>query len=155
MKQTPEEQKREIRFQAGQIAKSGFLGDDTRHVHDIIRADEKVLAQSGWSREEIADRLSRLMDEGEKGLEGEVDLGEYVVRVHWSRGLIPCPFGEPGLHSKIVVHVFNKTWEKEIRYTQLSVHMIRKHGFWGGKGSVFRLEPKDVIRLLATDAIGK
>ncbi len=155
MKQTPEEQRLEIRFQPGQITKSGFMGDDTRHIHDIIKADEKVLQRFELNREEIADHLLFFIEEGEKGLEGLVDLGEYIVRVDWSRGLMPCPFGEPGLHSKVVVHVFSKVLQKEIRYSQLSVHMIRKHGFWGGKGSVFRLEPIDVIRLLKMNGYDK
>jgi len=30
----------------------------------------------------------------------------------------------------------------------LNMHMIRKHGFWGGKGFVFRLESNDVVCLL-------
>jgi hypothetical protein len=155
MRQTPKEQELEIRFQPGQITKSGFLGDDTRHIHDIIEADERVLKQFGLRREAIADRLTLFMDEGKKGLESEVDLGEYRVWVHWARGLMPCPFGEPGLHSKVVVHLFNKSLRKKLQYTQLSVHMLRKHGFWGGKGSVFRLEPHDVIQFLKMDALRK
>ncbi|MBN2029176.1 hypothetical protein JW824_02930 [bacterium] len=155
MKQTPGEQQLEIRFRPGQITKSGFMGDDTRHIHDIIEADGKVLERFGLKKADIADRLTLFMDEGKKELEGKVDLGEYVVQVHWARGLMPCPFGEPGLHPKVVVHVFSKASRQEIRYSQLSVHMIRKHGFWGGKGSVFRLEPIDVIRLLKMGGNGE
>ena len=148
MKQTPAEKKLEIRFQPGQITKNGFLGNDTRHIHDIVEADQQILNRYGLNNKEIADRLKQFIDEGKKGLEGKVDLEEYVVQVHWARGVMVCPFGEPGLHSKVVVHLYSKTLKKEIRYTQLSVHMIRKHGFWGGIGSAFRLEPTDVIRLL-------
>ncbi len=148
MKLTPSEKELVVHFQPGQITKSGFLGYDKRSIDDIIKSDQGVLDRFGLKNETVADRLKLFIDDGEKGLEGKVDLGEWIVQVHWARGLMPCPFGDLGLHSKIVVQVYSKPLNKEIRYTQLSVHMIRKHGFWGGNGSAFRLEPEDVVRLL-------
>lgn len=149
MKQTPQEKQLYENFMPGKITREGFLGHDTRHIHDIIEEDAHTLARLGVSREQIADRLQYFIEEGKKGLETVVDLGDYTTHVRWSRGMLPSPFGGPKrLYHKIVATVANKTFQKEIRYSQLNVHMIRDHGFFEGKGSVFRLEPEEVVDVL-------
>ncbi|MBD3308448.1 hypothetical protein GF339_18620 [candidate division KSB3 bacterium] len=149
MKQTPQEQKIHKNFQPGEITKEGFLGTDARHIHDIIDEDMQTLARLGVTTEQIANRLQYFIEEGKKGLETVVNLGDYTTHVRWSRGMLPSPFGDPKrLYHKIVATVVNKTLHKELRYTQLNVHMIRDHGFFEGKGSVFRLEPEDVVEIL-------
>ena len=146
MKQMPEEKKEvQSNFEPGKISKEGFFGKDTRHIHDIVRNDLQTLSWLGVGREEVADGLQYFIDEGKRGLEGEVDLGAFTVLVRWDRGMMPCPFGEHGLYPKIVATVFSKRQKKAIRYSQLSVHMIRKHGFFGGQGSVFRLDPRELL----------
>ncbi len=59
--------------------------------------------------------------------------------------MMPCPFGHAGLYPKIVATVRSGT--EEIRFSQLGIHLIRKHGFFGGKGSVFRVEPEKLVRI--------
>ncbi len=149
MKQTPQEKELRKNFQAGKITKEGFLGNDPRHIHDIIEADVHTLAHLGVSLSQVAERLQYFIEEGKKGLETLVDLGDYTTHVRWSRGMLPSPFGGPKrLYHKIVATIVNKKLNKEIRYTQLNVHMIRDHGFFEGKGSVFRLEPEDLVEIL-------
>ena len=148
MKQTPQEKKILSNFQAGKITKDGFLGHDTRHLHDIIEEDLRVLSTAGVTNEEIAARLQFFIDEGKKGIDNIVDIGDFIVTISWSRGMLPCPFGEPRLHHKIMATVMNKKLNIEIKYSQLNVHMIKEHGFFEGKGSTFRVEPIDIIRFL-------
>ncbi len=149
MKQSPHEKKRDENFQPGAITKDGFLGDDTRHIHDIIEEDAHTLARLGVTQEQIADRLQYFIEEGKKGLETPVVLDHFVTEVIWRRGMLPSPFGDPKrLYHKIVATVSNETTGKHLRYTQLNVHMIRDHGFFEGKGSVFRLEPEEVVEVL-------
>ncbi len=63
--------------------------------------------------------------------------------------MLPSPFGDPKrLYHKIVATVKNTKLKKELSYSQLHVHMIRDHGFFEGKGNVFRLEPEEVIAFL-------
>lgn len=147
MKMTPEERRVYNNFLPGRISKDGFLGNDARHIHDIIQTDLHTLSSLGLDQEVVAERLQWFIEEGKKGLEGEVDLGEFSVEIRWDRGMGPCPFGEPGLYPKIMAKIVDKKQKKEIRYSQLSVHMIGKHGFFGGKGSVFRLEPAEVVKI--------
>jgi len=135
-------------FKPGQITRDGFLGDDSRHIHDIIKEDLLTLSRLGVTVEELAERLQYFIDEGKKGLETIVDLGDYTVQITWDRGLLPCPFGEPRRHHKIIAKLYNKKLGKAIRYSQLNVHTISEHGFFEGKGSAFRLEPGELVEML-------
>lgn len=148
MKRTPEERRLRSNFEPGAFSRDGFLGDDDRHVHDIIEADARALMRRGITPAALADRLQYFIEEGKKGLETAVDLGEHTVRVVWRRGMMPCPFGDRGLHHKIVATVTNKALDRSIRYSQLNVHMLRAHGFLEGRGSRFRLDPDTVLELL-------
>jgi hypothetical protein len=38
--------------------------------------------------------------------------------------------------------------KKEIDYTPISIHLIREHGFYQGKGSLYRLDPEEVAKFL-------
>lgn len=148
MKPTPLETKLLDNFKPGKITKDGFLGDDTRHVHDIIKEDLLTLSRLGVEAEAIADRLQYFIEEGKKGLETKVDLGNFSVQISWDRGLLPCPFGELRRHHKIIATLHNKKLDKEIKYSQLNVHMINVHRFFEGKGSMFRLEPGELVTIL-------
>ena len=149
MKETPQEHQLHDNFLPGKITKEGFLGNDTRHIHDIIEEDAHRLARLGVTPQQIADRLQYFIEEGKKGLESPVEVGNFVVTAIWDRGMLPSPFGDPKrLYHKIVATVQNTRLQKEIRFTQLNVHMIRDHGFFEGKGSIFRLEPEAAVEIL-------
>lgn len=149
MKETPQEKHLYENFTPGKITKEGFLGQDTRHIHDIIEEDMHTLARLGVTKEQIADRLQYFIEEGKKGLETPVELGDFTTQVIWRRGMLPSPFGGPKrLYHKIVATLTNKKLDKTITYTQLNVAMIRNHGFFEGKGSVFRLEPEELVEVL-------
>ncbi|MBD3288833.1 hypothetical protein GF337_08535 [candidate division KSB1 bacterium] len=148
MKKTPQENIIHKNFLPGVITKEGFLGDDPRHVHEIVNEDTRILARLNRTPEQVADRLQFFIEQGKKGLETKVDLGDYTVQIIWSRGLLPCPFEEPRLHHKITCTVEVKDLNRTFKYSQLSVHMIREHGFFGGRGSPFRLNPTEMVELL-------
>ncbi|MFH1940502.1 MAG: hypothetical protein ABIL68_00230 [bacterium] len=148
MKPQPEEIEIHNNFKPGGITKDGFLGSDARHVHDIVGEDGRTLAQLGIDPEAVADRLQYFIEEGKKGLENTVDLGDFTVQVRWQRGMLPCPFGEKGLHHKLIATVYHKKMDRSLRYSQLNVHMIREHGFFEGKSSIFRLDPEEVVDIL-------
>ena len=148
MKETPEEKKIYENFKPGKLTKEGFLGDDIRHINEIIEEDKRTLSRLGVEPETIADRMQKFIDEGVKGLESTVDLNEFTVRVNWFRGMLPCPFGEPNLHHKLTAVLRNTALDEEIMFTQLGVHLIGAHCFFMGHGSRFRLEPDELVKFL-------
>jgi hypothetical protein len=135
-------------FRAGEITRDGFLGSDVRPIFEIIRRDAEELARLGETAAAAADFLQGLLDEGKKGLEGPVVLNGRTIQIRWERGMIPCPFGEPGLHPKITVTAEESSSGRTLRFSQLAVHLIRGHGFFGGTGSAFRVEPEEIIKLM-------
>jgi hypothetical protein len=64
------------------------------------------------------------------------------------RGVLPCPFGDPGIFPKTNTTVRNRQSGRELTYTDLHIHMIGSHGFYEGRGSQFRLEPRDLAAVL-------
>jgi hypothetical protein len=149
VKPTPQELKMARRFEAGVISADGFLGDDDRHVHDIVRADEETLTALGHTPEEVADRMQYFADEAFPVYDGEVVLeGHYRVENRSERGKMVCPFSHPGAYAKGIVTLTNETNGLTVKWTPLLVHMIRTHHFFEGRGSSHRVEPELLIRAL-------
>lgn len=149
MKQTPQMKKIEANMQPGVITLHGFLGGDDRDLASIIDADSAVVRRLGLTNEQIAARMEELSKEGLEGL-GEFIKSEsgFEVKVDSVRGKLPCPFSHPGIFAKINTTVRNLKLDREITYTMLHIHLIGEHGFFEGKGSPFRLEPRDLIEIL-------
>ncbi|MBN1426365.1 hypothetical protein JXA88_17595 [Candidatus Fermentibacteria bacterium] len=153
MKQTPRERRIEMRMEEGTLARDGFLGDDPLRL-DRMDVDARVLADAGISREEIGEVLQGLWQRA-RALMGEAyePVPGVTVEVGEARGRIPCPFGHPGIYAKGVMTI--EHGDRVLRVSPLSIHMIRSHGFFGGRGSMFRIEPDaaaDLVRRLAAPA---
>jgi hypothetical protein len=88
-------------------------------------------------------------EQGREGLGTWVEVDEtYEVRVEDVRGKLPSPWGGPGLVPKRNTYLRNKALDEEIVWTAMNEHFIRAHGFYEGKGSPFRQEPKKLKRVL-------
>jgi hypothetical protein len=75
------------------------------------------------------------------------------VRAEEHRGMIPCPWGHPqGLFYKSYVELQDKISGETLIWSDLSIHLIRDHGFSQGKGSPFRLEPRVLKQVFWSDS---
>jgi len=152
MKQTPQNKAIEERMKPGRITMHGFLGRDTRHVGDILAADDATVKRLGYSHAAIAKRMEYFRGLGMAGLGDFIPVAPcFQVQVTTVRGKLPCPFGHPGLYGKTNITVQNDELGESITYTKLNIHFIQAHGFYEGKGAAFRLEPKDLVRILLVD----
>lgn len=148
MKQTVEMDKVQHNMRPGCITLKGLLGDDRRKLVDILIDDDAEVKRLGTSHEAIATRMQELRDAGVHGLGESITVQDrYQVRVDSVRGKLPCPF-EDGVVQKTFVQVHNTALDRTITFTDLHVHMIREHGFYEGKGSSFRLPPRDLVEIL-------
>ena len=142
MKLSPELKKAQANMAPGEITASGFLGDDTRPLIDIIEADEEAMEALGLDFEDIARRMRHLLDEGRKGLGEPTSVDTlWLVQVDETRGFLPSPF-EDGIHLKINATVTRADRGVTVIYTDMSIKLLEKHHFLQGRGSPFRLEPK-------------
>lgn len=147
MKMTPELKKAKDNMQPGEITSEGFLGDDKRELVDIIEQDEEMMESLGIDYIDLVQKMRYIMKEGRKGLGEKIKIDEkWEIRVDESRGFLACPF-EDGIFRKINVIVKNINNNEEIIFTDLSVHLLEKHHFHQGKGTIFRLSPKKLKRV--------
>lgn len=149
MKETPREIKIHQNLKAGVMSVDGFLGDDSRHFHEIVEEDENKLTQLGISTDEIADKLDHFTENAFLSYDGPVVIDEkYQVFYQSYRGKMPCPFDHPGLFRKGSVTLKNLENNIEICWTPLNIHMIREHCFFEGKGSLHRLDPEILVKAI-------
>jgi hypothetical protein len=122
MKQPPGENRSD--FQASKFSGEGFLGSDRRSVDEIIVADARALDGAGIERRAVR--------------------GEF----HESMGRIPCPFKGCGVFEKGEAAIADAESKVSLNVTDLGIHLIRKHGFFQGRGSRFRIDPLEAARIL-------
>jgi hypothetical protein len=149
MKQSPQLTKIQEQMRPGVITLDGFLGNDTRNLIDILIEDDGRVRRMGLTHQQIAQRMQYFRNAGLDGLGEFISTDDHFeVRVDSVRGKLPSPFGGPGMYEKINTTVHNKKLDQEITYTDLHIHFVRDHGFYEGKGSPFRINPEDLVRVL-------
>lgn len=149
MKQKPDLSEIQELMAPGKLTARGFLGDDTRSLADILAADNLLVRKLGVDHSTIAEKMLYLMNEGRKGLGNPVRVqGHFIVTVDENRGVVACPFRHGHLSEKINVSVENLELDERLLYSDLSIHLIVAHGFYQGKGSFFRLDPEELVRIL-------
>lgn len=149
MKDTPQESRARARMLPGKVTLNGFIGRDKRTLCDIISADAKVLADLGYTPEQIAERLQYFTDVSYNSFESKIIVDDiYEVETEVTRGKLPCPYSHNGMYRKSITTLVNLTNKVKIRWTSLNIHLIKEHGFFEGKGSTFRMNPEDVIKAL-------
>lgn len=149
MKQTPDLEKVQERMKPGVISSYGFLGTDDRKLIDILDEDDKKVTALGLTHQKIADRLQYFYEKAKHATGSWITVDEhFAVYVDDVRGYIPCPFGDPGLYPKNYVIVENKKINERLIFSCLSIHLIREHGFYQGRGSPFRIDPEAAKRIL-------
>ena len=149
MKQSPQMKRAQENMAPGVLTLDGFLGADDRHLVDIIIEDEADVQRLDVTHEAIAARMLELRDAGAGGLGEFITVEpEILVQVYSVRGKLPCPFEDPGLHSKTTTTVKNRKLNKEVSFSDLHIHLIGEHGFYEGKGFPFRLDPATLVKVL-------
>jgi hypothetical protein len=147
MKLPPDEQKTIERMAPGVYSREGFLGDDTRRLSVIIDTDHSALEQLDVTPADLADAMQAILDQAAAVYGTPVQIAEGLTAVfREAMGRIPCPFGD-GIYPKGEVELMT-TDGTVMRFTPLSVHMIREHSFFQGRGSRYRIEPEAITRLL-------
>jgi len=147
MKQTPELDAIQARMRPGVLTMSGFLGSDPRPLADILAEDGAAVAAAGLTHARIADRLEEITRLGTHLMEAEVLVEQrFRVTVRDDRGVIASPFGD-GRFGKGDTEVVDPVTGRIFRWNGLTLHHIRTHGFYNGRGSEYRLEPRDLVEV--------
>jgi hypothetical protein len=125
------------------------MGDDRRSVFDVIDADAGILTELDVTKEQLAERMRHITDVAKSGLGTWVLIDENLeARVDDARGKLVCPWPHPGVYLKRITTVRVIETGERIRWSDLNVHFIGDHGFFEGRGSDFRIEPAELVRLI-------
>jgi hypothetical protein len=135
----------EALLRSGKLVLGGFMGWDDRELYEVIEEDLRAVWGEGRTVGELAARMAELTEAGIAGLGNPVMFGGFEITVEENKGLNFCPWDCQDHLSKRVTVVKRMKDGKSLRWADLSIHMIRRHGFFEGKGSLYRLEPKELI----------
>lgn len=124
-----------------------FLGSDTRLIAQIIESDEAELRAAGLGADQLARAMRRLTEKGMESLGDEVQADGFLVRVEEYMGQIGCPFKHAVREAKRNTTAVDPRG-RVMTWTDMSIHLIERHGFFQGEGSDYRLEPLELAEFL-------
>jgi hypothetical protein len=149
----------EADMRPGQASGAGFLGKDERLL-DVLAADNKfVVEEKKLTHQELAKHLLVVGAVGIRHFSEAVKEGgspekafryhgrEFKVSAALARGHQHSPF-EDGTKSNADITVLNVAGGKKLQYSLLVPYMIERYGFYEGKGTKYRVDPRDVLAVL-------
>ena len=149
MKKSPQLERLEATLRSSRLSARGFLGDDSRTLWETLDADVREVAKLGYTMKQIAARMQELTDKAKLGLGDWVKVSQNLrVWANDARGVIACPWPHAFRANKTVTTAERTDTGKQIRWADLSIHLIAEHGFFQGKGSAFRLEPGELVEII-------
>jgi len=149
MKEAPKDRDLDAVLRSSVLVAGGFMGDDSRSVTEVIESDSGELFRLGITHVELAARLKEITEKATEALGTWIAVGDGLkAMVDDARGSMPCPWPHEGSYLKRVTTLCRTDTDQTFRWSDLSIHLIAAHGFFQGRGSVFRIEPADVVRML-------
>jgi len=136
----------------GAASRAGFLGKDERLLDVLAMDNAYIVDELGLTHQELARHL-RLV--GAIGLKLGINQGprefsyhgrKYKVKIDCFRGYQDSPF-EDGTKTNCNATLWNLTNGKRLHYSLLVPEMIVRYGFYEGKGTPYRVEPRAVLEV--------
>ncbi len=140
----------EQRMRPGEFSNTGFLKSG-ENLKDLIYRDAATLRRLGATHEQVADTLEYLITipTPPKG---------FSRASEGSSGWQRCPFEKPQERQKIReippysgedFYIFSgNTGYPILKFGGLLIHLIRKHQFFEGEGTEYRLDPEQAVKVL-------
>jgi hypothetical protein len=132
---------------------AGFIGQDEKLL-DVLAEDNRYVVESlGLTHQELAKHLHAM---GTIGLwqlahsKGETEFvyhaGKFKVKVEISKGFQLSPFLD-GTKTNADATIHNLENGKKLQYSLLVPHMIERYGFYEGKGTPYRVDPRQIVEV--------
>lgn len=147
----------ERRMQPGAWDGPGFLRPGTS-LPAVQAEDAETTRRLGLDAQTIGARLGEQLDAAvDSDMGRPVTVGPLRVELLRARGFLTCPWAPDefercpvGLGGRATANRFTITDPSGRRLSgyELSAHLIRDHGFFGGPDTRYRLEPTEVAAIL-------
>ena len=140
------------------IVAGGFMGSDTRSISEIIESDSADIARLGFTISQVVTRMKEITDKAILALGNWTQIDQdHLAKVDEAKGSLICPWPHPGRFAKRVTTV--KLIEANepratcheprlIKWSDLNIHLIDKHGFFEGRGAAYRIEPMELVKII-------
>lgn len=149
MKESPQSKKLDEMLRSSKLAAGGFMGNDSRNVSEIIDNDLAIVSQSDLTKEQLAARMHEITNKAISLLGNWAEIDDNLLaKVDEAKGSLVCPWPHSGRFAKRVTYVKSIETGETIQWSDLNIHFIEEHGFFEGKGSDFRIEPKELIKII-------
>jgi hypothetical protein len=135
----------------GGLSTAGFLGEGERLL-EVLAADNRyVLDERGLTHQELARPLRILgavavQQAVREPREVTYHGRKFKVRATLSRVFVRSPF-QDGTRTNCTVIVENLGNRKKLTYSLLVPQMIERYGFYEGKGTRYRVEPRAILEV--------
>jgi len=149
MKKSPGTQKLEQILRSPAFSAAGFMGTDTRGLAEIIDSDLAEVTRLGYTPQQIAERMEQITNTAKDGLGNWIAIDDsHRAMIMEVKGRIPCPWPHAGNYAKRVTTIENMKTGRKVHWSDLNIHLIAEHNFFEGRGSSFRVEPKEITEML-------
>jgi hypothetical protein len=132
----------------------GFLGADESLLAVLAADNDYVVGELGLTHQELANHLHALAGIGLWLHERETPDQPFVYRgkrfeieVAFSERTQPSPFRD-GTAGNVNFTLRNLDNGKRLTFAQLVPHLIERYGFYEGKGTPYRVDPKAIVEVL-------
>jgi hypothetical protein len=141
----------------GAMSGKGFLGKDERLLDVLAEDNRSIVDKLGLTHQELARHLHlvgavAVKHANAKPLEIAYHGKKLRIRAAVSRGYQGSPFKD-GTKTNCYITVENLDSGKKLGYSLLLPFMIERYGFYEGKGTPYRVEPKAILAVF--DFLGR
>jgi hypothetical protein len=128
---------------------AGFLGKDESLLEVLTTDNQYVVDELGLTHQELAKHLHVLAAIGmrQEGKQIIYHGRKFKIRMIYSKGYQDSPFKDDTKTDSEAV-IFNLENGKDLRYSLLVPMMIERYGFYEGKGTSYRVDPRKVMDVL-------
>ena len=137
----------EARMRPGKDSRVDFLGED-ESLLAVLAADNEYIDSQGLSHQEIGRGVrmfTRLLNLGFQGIKDfTLNQKRFHLEGLMSMGVQESPF-EDGTAEGADMIIINVDAKTGLYISCLQGHLIERYGFYEGKGTKYRAEPKDIL----------
>jgi hypothetical protein len=137
----------------GAASMAGFLGKDEKLLEVMAADNAYVVDELGSTHQDLAKHLHAMgavwvwqMKNKQDGAEFLYHGRKFKVKGIATLGFQDSPFGD-GTKSGSDVTVHNVSNGKKLEYALLVPYMIERYGFYEGKGTSYRVDPRKVVEV--------
>jgi hypothetical protein len=129
------------------LSSAGFIGEKEQLL-DVMAGDNDLVVSLGLNHQEIGLQLRVLAALALKSNSFVYKGVNYRAKLQVTRGFQESPFKD-GTKGNTDVELTNIDNDTTLKYSLLVPLMVERYGFYEGKGTPYRVDPKRIVKVLS------